>query len=167
MERYLVASRAQALVCVHCGCLKRCHVFQKSVVQAVLDATHERPWLWAVIIVVVLLPIVLLIAYCCMPGSSKVTHLSLSHPCDSRLCCTWQGYVWQFLMTHSWLLCGIVVVLLVIYAIRHQMQVTGAGHAPPPRVWTSQFLLVWLRFALPELQCFSDVPVVVWPCLHL
>ncbi|KAK2165398.1 hypothetical protein NP493_1367g01027 [Ridgeia piscesae] len=75
----------------------------KSVVQAVLDATHERPWLWAVIIVVVLLPIVLLIAYCCMPGSSK-------------------GYVWQFLMTHSWLLCGIVVVLLVIYAIRHQMQ---------------------------------------------
>ncbi|KAI0216389.1 hypothetical protein LSAT2_031602 [Lamellibrachia satsuma] len=43
----------------------------KSVVQAVLDATHERPWLWAVLIVVILLPIVLLIAYCCMPGSSK------------------------------------------------------------------------------------------------
>jgi calnexin len=43
--------------------------FQKSVVQAVLDATNERPWLWAVFILVVVLPIVLVIAYCCMSGS--------------------------------------------------------------------------------------------------
>jgi calnexin len=37
-----------------------------NIVQSVIDATHERPWLWAVIIVVVVLPIVLIIAYCCM-----------------------------------------------------------------------------------------------------
>lgn len=40
-----------------------------GVVQSVMDATHERPWLWAVIIVVVILPIVLLVAYCCMSPS--------------------------------------------------------------------------------------------------
>jgi calnexin len=40
-------------------------------VQSVIDATHERPWLWAVIIVVVVLPVVLIIVYCCLPGSSK------------------------------------------------------------------------------------------------
>lgn len=49
----------------------------RSVVDAVLDATNERPWLWAVFIVVILLPIILVIAYCCMPGSSKPEHL---HP---------------------------------------------------------------------------------------
>jgi len=43
----------------------------RSVVDAVLDATNERPWLWAVFIVVVVLPIVLIIVYCCMPGGSK------------------------------------------------------------------------------------------------
>lgn len=43
----------------------------KSVVQAVLDVTNERPWLWAVFIVVVLLPVVLIIAYCCVGGGSK------------------------------------------------------------------------------------------------
>ncbi|XP_014790262.2 calnexin isoform X1 [Octopus bimaculoides] len=43
----------------------------KSVVQAVLDVTNERPWLWAVFIVVVLLPIVLVIAYCCVGSSAK------------------------------------------------------------------------------------------------
>jgi calnexin len=40
-----------------------------GVVQSVMDATQERPWLWAVIIVVVILPIVLLVAYCCMSPS--------------------------------------------------------------------------------------------------
>ena len=45
--------------------------FQKSVVDAVADATKDRPWLWAVIILVVLLPLVLIIAYCCMPSSSS------------------------------------------------------------------------------------------------
>ncbi|XP_029643967.1 calnexin isoform X2 [Octopus sinensis] len=43
----------------------------KSVVQAVIDVTNERPWLWAVFIVVVLLPIVLVIAYCCVGSSAK------------------------------------------------------------------------------------------------
>jgi len=42
----------------------------RSVVGAVMDATKERPWLWAVIIVVVVLPVILIIAYCCMSGSS-------------------------------------------------------------------------------------------------
>ncbi|XP_060080929.1 calnexin-like isoform X2 [Ylistrum balloti] len=41
----------------------------RSVVDAVLDATKDRPWLWAVILVVVVLPIVLIIAYCCMSKS--------------------------------------------------------------------------------------------------
>lgn len=50
-------------------------LFQKSVVQAVLDVTNERPWLWAVFIVVVLLPIVLVIAYCCVGSSAKVSFL--------------------------------------------------------------------------------------------
>ncbi|XP_064636290.1 calnexin-like isoform X2 [Lineus longissimus] len=43
----------------------------KSVVQAVLDMTNERPWLWAVFILIVVLPIVLVIAYCCMSGSKS------------------------------------------------------------------------------------------------
>lgn len=45
-------------------------LFQKSVVEAVMDATRDRPWLWAVIILVVILPLVLIIAYCCMPSST-------------------------------------------------------------------------------------------------
>lgn len=47
--------------------------FQRSVVDAVLDATKGRPWLWAVILVVVVLPVVLIIAYCCM-SKSEVRH---------------------------------------------------------------------------------------------
>jgi len=43
----------------------------KSVVDAVMDATAERPWLWAVFIIVGVLPVILLIAYCCMSGSSS------------------------------------------------------------------------------------------------
>jgi len=39
------------------------------VVDAVLDVTKDRPWIWAVILVVVVLPIVLIIAYCCMSKS--------------------------------------------------------------------------------------------------
>jgi len=42
-----------------------------SVVDAILDATRERPWLWAVFILVVVLPIVLIIAFCCCGGSSS------------------------------------------------------------------------------------------------
>jgi len=46
---------------------------QGGFVQSVVDATHERPWLWAVIIVVVVLPLVLIVVYCCM-STSKVSH---------------------------------------------------------------------------------------------
>ncbi|KAJ8297412.1 hypothetical protein KUTeg_023943 [Tegillarca granosa] len=43
----------------------------RSVVDAVLDVTKGRPWLWAVFLVVVVLPIVLIIAYCCMSSSKQ------------------------------------------------------------------------------------------------
>ncbi|XP_041358339.1 calnexin-like isoform X2 [Gigantopelta aegis] len=43
-----------------------------SVMQAIKNATNERPWLWAVFVVVVLLPVVLIIAYCCMSKSEDV-----------------------------------------------------------------------------------------------
>jgi calnexin len=43
----------------------------RSVVDAVMDATKDRPWLWAVFIFVVVLPIILIIAYCCMSGPSQ------------------------------------------------------------------------------------------------
>ena len=33
-----------------------------------LDATNERPWLWVLFVIVVILPFVL-IAACCFPGS--------------------------------------------------------------------------------------------------
>ncbi|XP_062571665.1 calnexin-like isoform X2 [Saccostrea cucullata] len=45
----------------------------RSVVDAITDATRERPWLWALILVVVVLPIVLIIAYCCMSKSEPET----------------------------------------------------------------------------------------------
>jgi calnexin len=41
----------------------------RGVFDAVMDATHERPWLWVVFAVVVVLPIFMLIAYCCMSPS--------------------------------------------------------------------------------------------------
>ncbi|CAG2240154.1 CANX [Mytilus edulis] len=41
----------------------------RSVVDAILDATRDRPWLWAVFLVLVVLPIVLIIAYCCFSKS--------------------------------------------------------------------------------------------------
>ena len=40
---------------------------QLPLVQGILDVTKDRPWLWAVFLVVIVLPIVLIIAYCCMP----------------------------------------------------------------------------------------------------
>ncbi|KAK3099609.1 hypothetical protein FSP39_007002 [Pinctada imbricata] len=43
----------------------------RSVIDAIKDATKDKPWLWAVILVVVVLPIVLIIAYCCMSGKSE------------------------------------------------------------------------------------------------
>ena len=49
-----------------------CLTFQRSVVDAIKDATKDKPWIWAVILIVVVLPLVLLIAYCCMGGKSEV-----------------------------------------------------------------------------------------------
>ncbi|PAA69765.1 hypothetical protein BOX15_Mlig031555g1, partial [Macrostomum lignano] len=37
----------------------------QSVVDAVRDATKDRPWIWAVLLLVIALPAVLLIVYCC------------------------------------------------------------------------------------------------------
>ena len=37
------------------------------------DATKERPWLWAVYIIVILLPIVLIIA-CCLPSKKVIQY---------------------------------------------------------------------------------------------
>merc|ERR1719454_1468003 len=42
----------------------------RSVVDAVKDATNERPWLWAVFILVIVLPIVIIVYCCCTGGSS-------------------------------------------------------------------------------------------------
>ncbi len=72
---------------------------QKSVVDAVMDATKERPWLWAVLILVVVLPLVLIIAYCCMSGSeSKVgphnSRCSQANPVLFCLCCVWYIADW-------------------------------------------------------------------------
>lgn len=44
---------------------------QQTIIRALKEATDERPWLWAVFIIVVVLPVVLIVAYCCM---SKVRH---------------------------------------------------------------------------------------------
>ena len=43
---------------------------------AVIQATSERPWLWIVIILVIVLPILLIVVYCCRnPGPSKTAEL--------------------------------------------------------------------------------------------
>ena len=39
-----------------------------GVVNNLLEATNERPWLWVLFVIVVILPFVL-IAACCFPGS--------------------------------------------------------------------------------------------------
>ena len=49
-----------------------CEFQQSSVVDALLDVTKDKPWLWAVLLLVVVLPTVLLIAYCCITRGSKV-----------------------------------------------------------------------------------------------
>lgn len=54
---------------------------------AISDATRERPWLWALILVVVVLPIVLIIAYCCMSKSEvrptdRSDRLGVLHVCQ-------------------------------------------------------------------------------------
>lgn len=47
-----------------------------GIVSNLLEATNERPWLWVLFVIVVILPFVL-IAACCFPGS-KVNVVLLS-----------------------------------------------------------------------------------------
>ncbi|KAL3878356.1 hypothetical protein ACJMK2_030717 [Sinanodonta woodiana] len=42
-----------------------------AIVKAVTDATKDRPWLWAVFLVVIILPIVLIVAYCCVSKTEE------------------------------------------------------------------------------------------------
>ncbi|CAF1132478.1 unnamed protein product [Adineta ricciae] len=42
-----------------------------SVVDAVIKATKDRPWLWAVYVVAILLPLVLIFVFCCPKKSAK------------------------------------------------------------------------------------------------
>ena len=48
-------------------------LFQLPMVQGILDVTKDRPWLWAVFLVVIVLPVVLVIAYCCFGSKQEVT----------------------------------------------------------------------------------------------
>ena len=50
-------------------------LFQLPVVQGILDVTKDRPWLWAVFLVVIVLPVVLVIAYCCFGSKQEVTQI--------------------------------------------------------------------------------------------
>ena len=47
--------------------------YQGGIWNTLQDATKERPWLWAIYVIVVFLPIILIIA-CCLPGK-KVLQL--------------------------------------------------------------------------------------------
>ena len=47
---------------------------QGGIVSNLLEATSERPWLWVLFVIVVILPFVL-IAACCFPGSKVNMHL--------------------------------------------------------------------------------------------
>jgi len=38
-----------------------------------VDATEGRPWLWAVYVLAVIIPLVLIIMFCCCGGESKST----------------------------------------------------------------------------------------------
>jgi calnexin len=42
-----------------------------SVIDALTKATHDKPWLWALYVLVVLVPVVLIVVFCC--GSKKTT----------------------------------------------------------------------------------------------
>jgi len=38
-------------------------------VDAIMDVTNERPWLWVIIAIVVIAPVFMCIVYCCVPPS--------------------------------------------------------------------------------------------------
>jgi len=45
---------------------------QRSVVDAIMDVTRERPWLWVIIAIVVIAPLFMCVIYCCVPPSQVV-----------------------------------------------------------------------------------------------
>jgi calnexin len=58
-----------------------------SVIDALLNATNERPWLWAVYLLVILLPIVIIFVFCCGGSKSpakKATDLKVSKKTDAE-----------------------------------------------------------------------------------
>lgn len=54
----------------------------RSVVDAVMEATSERPWLWVIIVLAILLPIIL-IAYCCMSPTQQTPDSGLRKKTDA------------------------------------------------------------------------------------
>jgi len=46
-----------------------------------MDVTHERPWLWVIIAIVVITPIFMCIIYCCVPPS-KVVAVTMTIVCS-------------------------------------------------------------------------------------
>lgn len=45
---------------------------KESFFGGIIEAANERPWLWAVYLLVLLIPIVLIVVYCCR-GGAKVS----------------------------------------------------------------------------------------------
>ena len=54
-------------------------LFQGGIVSNLMEATNERPWLWVLFIIVIILPFVL-IAACCFPGSK--VHAWVNETCN-------------------------------------------------------------------------------------
>ena len=88
--------------CVPCSNLAV--LFQRTIIEAIKEVTDERPWLWAVFIIVVVLPIVLIVAYCCM---SKVKDFDKFGLLGSLLVCTNPGFgcCHSFWCAGCWLCC--------------------------------------------------------------
>ncbi|WAQ99047.1 CALX-like protein, partial [Mya arenaria] len=55
-----------------------------ALVQGILDVTQDRPWLWAVFLVVVVLPVVLLVAYCCISKDKGGVWSTLTGAAEER-----------------------------------------------------------------------------------
>lgn len=55
----------------------------ESVVDAIVNATKDRPWLWAVYLVAILLPLVILIVFCWTRKSSKKPDESIRKKTDA------------------------------------------------------------------------------------
>jgi len=60
-----------------------CVCVQRSVIDAIMDVTEERPWLWVIIAIVVIAPLFMCVIYCCVPPSQvlALTMTALSAHC--------------------------------------------------------------------------------------